>query len=485
MRTKGVYFWFLILSGALAFLACATNPATGRQQLSLIGQQQEIAMGREADKEVRAQIGLYSDPKAEALVTRIGQRLASKSERPDLPWTFRIVDDPAVNAFALPGGFIYVTRGILAYLDSEAELAAVLGHEIGHVTARHSVSRLSKQELLSLGLGLGVAVKPELARYADLAEQGLGLLFLKFSRNDERQADELGLRYLVRGGYKPQEMVRVFELLDRVSTEESAGARVPQWLATHPTPANREKDIAARIARLAPGSRGGVVGRKTYLDAIDGIVFGDDPRQGYFRGSTFIHPQLRFAFDFPSAWKHDNQRRQVLAIAPDGDAVVAISLAKGGAAEAAAHDFFAQQSVTLVRSSHRALDGLNAVGGEFEAKTEQGDFSGRVEFIAYGPRLYRLLALASATVWKREARSLTRSIASFRRVSERSLLDVEPARIALVDARTAMSLADFEKRYPSTVSLKRVALVNQLAPGQSLRVGELYKRVVGGISAPK
>lgn len=437
-------------------------------------------MGRDADMQVAADIGIYPDPNAEAMVDRIGRRLAKLSERPDLPWSFRIVDDPAVNAFALPGGFIYVTRGILAYLDSEGELAAVLGHEIGHVTARHSVSRLSKQELFTLGLGLGVAVKPELARYAEVAQQGLGLLFLKFSRDDERQADELGLRYLVRGGYDPHEMSRVFDLLDRVSAEQAAGSRVPEWLATHPAPANRERDIDARIARLAPEQRNGVVGRRPYLQSIAGIVFGDDPGQGYFRGTTFIHPQLRFAVDFPNGWKHENQRRQVLATAPSGDAVVAVSMAKGNQADAAASDFFAQKSITLLRRSHRKLDGLMAVGGEFEAQTAEGNLSGSVEFVVDGDHLYRLLGLASATGWERDARTLERSITSFRRVNERRLLDVEPARIELVDADRPMSLSEFARRYPSTISGDRLALINQLGPQEKLGAGELYKRVVGG-----
>jgi len=198
------------MAALLVLAACATNPATGKRQIALISEEQEIAMGREADQQVQQQLGLYPDQELQAYVNRVGQKLAAASERPNLPWTFRVVDDPVVNAFALPGGHIYVTRGLLTHLTSEAELASVIGHEIGHVTGRHSVEQMSKAQLAQIGLIAGMIVKPELARYGDLATQGLQLLFLKYSRDDERQADGLGLRYMYQQNYDPREMPAVF-----------------------------------------------------------------------------------------------------------------------------------------------------------------------------------------------------------------------------------------------------------------------------------
>ena len=193
-------------------------------------------MGKAADQEAVAAYGLYPDPKVQAYVERLGKSLAAPSERPDLPWSFKVVDDPAVNAFALPGGYIYVTRGIMTHLRSEAELVAVLGHEIGHVTGRHSASQMSKQQLAMGGLIVGMAVKPELQRFGELAQQGLGLLFLKFGRDDENEADELGLRYMTREDYDPREMLEVFGVLDGVTRAEGGGGRMPDWLSTHPSP---------------------------------------------------------------------------------------------------------------------------------------------------------------------------------------------------------------------------------------------------------
>src|SRR5258708_14553360 len=223
-----------LLVSAVA-LGCAVNPATGSRQLMLVSESQEISMGRDYDKEVVASIGLYSDSALQAWIQQFGARLAATSERPNLPWSFRVVDDPVVNAFALPGGFIYVTRGILGHLNSEAELAGVVGHEIGHVTARHSASQMTKQQLAPAGLVVGSIASPDLGRSAGLASQALGVLFLTDSRDNARQADDLSLRYMRGGNYDPPEMPPVFQMLARVGPAQS-GARVPALLAPPPRP---------------------------------------------------------------------------------------------------------------------------------------------------------------------------------------------------------------------------------------------------------
>src|SRR5438477_10614207 len=283
----------LALLAGLGVGACAVNPATGSRQLMLISESQEIAMGRDYDKQVAASIGLYPDSGLQRYLQQFGGRLAATSERPNLPWSFRVVDDPVVNAFALPGGYIYVTRGILAHLNSEAELAGVVGHEIGHVTARHSVSPMTKQQLAQLCPASGAIASPDVGRYAGLASQALGVLFLKYSRDDESQADELGLRYLRRAAYDPREMPHVFEMLARVS-QAQGGGRVPEWLATHPNPDNRRGRIQQDIAAGPQAFSGTVVNRDSYLQRLAGLVFGANPREGYFKGAEFFHPELRF-----------------------------------------------------------------------------------------------------------------------------------------------------------------------------------------------
>src|SRR5256885_15956396 len=184
-----------LVAAGLLVAGCARSPATGKNELMLVSESQEIQMGQQADSGVIASIGLYPDQALQSYVMDLGKKLAATSERPNLPWTFRVVDDPAVNAFAIPGGFVYVTRGILAHMTNEAELATVMGHEIGHVTARHTAHEMSKQELAQLGLAVGSMASAQVAQYAGLAGQALQVLFLKFSRDDENQADALGVRY--------------------------------------------------------------------------------------------------------------------------------------------------------------------------------------------------------------------------------------------------------------------------------------------------
>ncbi|MGH0031057.1 MAG: M48 family metalloprotease [Myxococcota bacterium] len=259
----------LVLLGFLA--ACATNPVTGRPQFVLMSEAQEIALGQQSAPQIAASMGLYDDPALERYVAEIGMPMAKASERPHLPWEFHVVDDPLVNAFAVPGGFIYVTRGILAHFANEAQLASVLGHEIGHVTARHSVAQQTKAIGVSLVLLPTVFLTPNLQA---LSQQLLGataqVLLLKYSRDDESQADDLGFRYMTAQGYAANEMPKVFHTLDRIGAKAGADG-IPEWLSSHPKPANREAVMKAQIARLPDGG-GGTVGRDIYLRRVDGMV---------------------------------------------------------------------------------------------------------------------------------------------------------------------------------------------------------------------
>src|SRR2546426_6814434 len=368
---------------------CAVNPATGSRQLMLISESQEIAMGRDYDKQVAASIGLDPDSGLQRYMQQFGARLAATSERPNLPWSFRVVDDPVVNAFALPGGYIYVTRGILAHLNSEAELAGVVGHEIGHVTARHSVSQLSKQQLAQIGLAVGAIANPDFERFAGLASAGLGVLFLKYSRDAERQADDLGLRYMRRANYDPREMPHVFEMLTHVS-QAQGGGRVPEWLATHPDPENRRGRIEQEVAALPQSFSGAAVNRDPYSRQLDGLVFGTNPRAGYFQGSRFFHPELRFRLTFPEGWTTSNGREAVVAVSPEKDAAVELSVAKERTVDAAASAFLTQRGFTSGYPARTSVGGLPAVSAAFAAATESGTLRGTALFVEHGGAVYRL-----------------------------------------------------------------------------------------------
>ena len=342
--------------GALCLTTgCATNPATGRSQLSLYNEAQEIQIGQSSDPQIVQQYGLYDDPELAAYVDEIGQDLAAQSERPNLPWTFRVLDDPVINAFALPGGYIYVTRGILGHMGSEAELAAVLGHEIGHVTARHGVNRMSKAQLAGVGLGLGSILAPELARsVGGLAQQGMQLLFLKYSRDDERQADSLGFRYVDRTGYTPEAFVDMFSMLS-ASSSGSKGSRLPGYLLTHPEPEQRLQAAHARLAEMPSEMLQRPWKRDPFMDRLDGLPYGANPDEGFFVENAFVHPGLGLRIELPDGWTGHNQKHAVVAVSPNNDALFQLSPAQERSVDEAAKAFYGNQSIS-VRSSWKDDD---------------------------------------------------------------------------------------------------------------------------------
>lgn len=457
---------------------CARNPATGKREFSLVSEGQEIAMGKQYHPQVVATMGLYPDSALQAYVSALGLRLASLSERPNLPWTFSVVDDPVVNAFALPGGFIYVTRGIIAHFGSEAQLVSVLGHEIGHVTARHSASQMSQQQLAGLGLVVGAIVSPEVAQFSQLASAALGVLFLKFSRDDERQADDLGLRYMRRGGYAVREMPAVYTMLERVSGQGS-GKRTPEWLATHPNPENRRERIEAEIAAMPPETRGQTVNRDAYLRQIDGMVFGDDPREGYFKENEFFHPELRFQITFPLGWNTQNQKQGVVAVSPSGDAMIQLSHAKEATADAAARAFFFQSGVSSGYPSQSPINGLRAVAAEFGAQTDRGVLRGYAAFVEHDGHVYRLVAYGPQSAWYGRQGTAVRSIDSFRRLTDRAVLDARPWRLEVFKASRVVTLAELARQRPSPVKLEMLAILNQVSADAAFGPGEQVKWVTG------
>jgi predicted Zn-dependent protease len=470
--------FFTLALAACAALACATNPATGAKELMLISESQEIAMGQGYDKDVVASIGLYADTGMQRWIQQFGSQLAATSERPNLPWTFHVVDDPVVNAFAIPGGYIYVTRGILAHLNSEAELAGVVGHEIGHVTARHSVSQMSKQQLAQVGLAIGSIASSDFERYAGLASAGLGVLFLKFSRDAESQADHLGLRYMRRAHYDAREMPHVFDMLTRVS-QAQGGGRVPEWLATHPNPENRRGTIEQQIASGPQDFAGTIVNRDAYLRRLEGLVYGDDPREGYFKGGLFLHPGLRFRLTFPDGWATSNSKQSVVAVSPEKDAAVELGFAGEPSADAAARKFLSQKGVTGSYPVRASVGGLPAASTGFAAATDNGTLRGSAVFIEYGGAVYRLIGYSTEASWPAYQSIAERSLLSFARLTDPAVLGVQPQRVTIVRTDRRTTIAELARQRPSPLPPTSLALINQVEPDTPVDAGRLVKWVVG------
>jgi len=448
----------------LLLAACAVNPVTGERELALISESQEISMGAEAATEVRSSIGLVQDEALQRYVDGIGQRLAAMSERPHLPWSFQVVDDPTPNAFALPGGYIFVTRGLMTLLNSEGELAAVLGHEIGHVTARHSVSQLSRAQLAELGLGIGAIAAPEsAAEIGQIAGAGVSLLFLRYGRDDERQADELGFGYMLEQGYRVAEMRDVFAALDAASALAGASP-VPAWLATHPSGTDRIAALDARLATLAPGqAESGVSNASAYLDRVDGLAYGANPRHGYFDGNAFYHPDLAFEIHLPDGWRRQNTTAAVLAQSPDGAAAMQLTLARETDPGAATAALRSEPGFRELASSRTRINGNAAVVTRFAIDPESGmGLEGLAAHIDHDDRIYRILIYARAGAFGQLEATAERVAGSFAPLSDRDILDVRSPRLNIVALDREMTLLDFSRRFPSVVPIEEVAIINQV-----------------------
>ncbi|HVG10123.1 MAG TPA: M48 family metalloprotease [Thermoanaerobaculia bacterium] len=467
----------LLLTSALLLGGCTINPATGSHQLNFFGEESEIEMGREADADIVASVGLYDDPLLQDYVHDLGMEIAASSERPNLPWSFKLLDDPSVNAFALPGGYVYVTRGLMTHLESEAELAATIGHEIGHVTARHGVNQMSKQILASVGLEVASILDDDIAEWAFAGQIGLGLLFLHNSRDDERQADDLGLRYAMRAGYDPRQMAELFGVLEAVSKVEGVG-RLPNWLATHPDPGKRRMRVEEQVGKMDGDFSNARIERDSYLERLDGMVFGDDPREGYFEGNAFMHPGLRFRIDFPDGWETENQQDAVSAHSPDGEALVQVGLADKPTREEAEEEFYAEEGLSRDRSWENKVHGLPASWSRFEHSEDGSELRGTVAFVEHGDGIFQVLALSGAASWSEQREDLEEAIGSFAHLDDPRALNTRASRVRLIRLKEDMTVERFAKEFPSDAPIETVAMINHVQPGGMLKKGQLAKRVV-------
>jgi predicted Zn-dependent protease len=462
---------------AVLLAACVRNPATGKSELMLVSESQEIQMGQQADSGVIQSIGLYPDPALQSYVTELGRKLAATSERPNLPWTFRVVDDPAVNAFAIPGGFVYVTRGLLTHVTNEAQLATVMGHEIGHVTARHTAHEVSREQVANLGLAVGSIASSRIAQYAGLASQALGVLFLKFSRENENQADELGVRYSSRANYDSRQMDSVMAMLDKI--EVQSGGRLPEWLATHPNPGNRIEHINTVLAQTRRDFTRSTVNRAPYERRLDGMIFGLNPREGFFTGTEFYHPDLRFRMTFPSGWQTVNGKSAVGAQSPRQDAAIELTLAQGATADQAARSFLSQQGVQAGALTRGTINGLSTAEAPFAATTQSGTLQGRAVFIEYGNSVFQLLAYGSEASWSTNQSIVQRALSSFEPLNDPAILNVQPQRVTLITLDRRTTIAELAQQRPSPVSKATLALINQVDESTPLEPGRIVKWVAG------
>jgi predicted Zn-dependent protease len=474
---KTALAWSLI-----ALVACAVNPATGKRELSFVSESQEIQLGKQGAEDVARTIGVYPDPALNAYLSDLGMRIARSSERPDIPWQFHVADEPVVNAFALPGGPVFIARGILAYFNSEAELVSVLGHEIGHVTARHSAQAITRSQIAGVGVGLAQVgasmIDPRLNDYVGAASQGLGLLFLKYGRDAESQADALGFRYGVSNGWDMRDGTKMFNTLSRVSGDP--GQRLPEWQSTHPAPEGRAQRNDERVkAAEARGVKFDTLrlDRNGYLRRLEGLIYGDDPRQGYFEGTKFYHPVLKLTFAFPEGWRTQNSPEAVAGVSEGQDAIIILSAAGKGSPQATGQKFAAQQGVTAGQGQSVTINGLTAYTLPFQAQSEQGNLGGRVTWISLDGTTFQVLGYGSAEKMQGNDPLFVAAGRSFARLTDPAKLNMQPKRVRIVTLRTSQTIVEVGRANGNVLPDAELASMNGVREDEVLPAGTLVKIV--------
>ena len=472
------------LLAALLMANCAQNPVTGNPNLVLVSESQEIAIGRREDPKVRQQYGAYDNAALQQYVNEVGQRLAKESHRPGIEYHFLVVDAPDVNAFALPGGYIYITRGLLAYLNSEAELAAVLGHELGHVTARHSVQQLTAATAASIGVSLLQIFVPETrGAVGDNVINLLGGALLSgYGREHELEADRLGAEYLARTGYDPQAMVKVVgvlknqELFDaEVAKAEGRQPRAYHGLfASHPDSDTRLQQVVGEAARYKQAETR--VAPEEFMRRADRMVYGDSPKQGISRNNVFYHADLGLAMRFPAGWRVQNRPQNVVATSPGGEAF--IDLRTGGAAQGTPADVLNRrvQSGAGARVTPATIGGLPAAIMD----TSIGGRPTRVACVFLGKSAYLIGAQArTAATFDQLRGEIEASIMSFHAITEAERALAHPLRLRVITAPAGLTFAELARRSPlGRFAEGHLRVINGLYPsgepvaGQPLKIVE-------------
>lgn len=474
-----------LLAAAAWLPGCTTNPATGQEQFAaLMSPQQERQVGAEQHPRITQQFGgAYDERSIADYVTGLGQRLAAQSEMPELNFTFTVLDSPIVNAFALPGGYVYVTRGLMALAENEAELAGVIAHEIGHVTARHSAERYSQNVVANLGVALlGVLTRSN--ELANVAGYGAQAYLQSYSRGQEFEADTLGVRYLTRAGYAPDAMASFLSKLDRHSRlQAQLAGRSPDSvdqtniMATHPRTLDRVE--AARQAANVSAVANPRIARNEYLRKLDGMLYGDNPDQGFVRNRDFIHPTLRFRFTVPDGFTLVNGQTKVQATGPN-NAVISFDMGKAqGNPSPSAYLQAWAGNLRLSNIETIDVNGQRAATGAARTSSNAGPVDVRLVAIAGDDgSFYRFAFITPAQMTNQLSQGLRETTYSFRRLNAAEAAAVKPERLRIHTVRAGDTAASLAARMPAgPLAAERFATLNGLQVGQLPPAGTLVKIV--------
>lgn len=478
-----------LLLTSLLLGACATNPVTGEREVSLVSEADEVKIGVEADAEVRKEYGVYKAPALQAYVNEVGQKLARNSQRSNLKWQFTVVDSPDINAFALPGGYVYITRGLMAYLESEEELAGVLGHEIGHVTARHGARRQTQgtiAQVLSVGAEIFGQVVGGVAGLGQAVGGVAGQFITAYGRDQELQADQLGAQYLSANGYDPKGMVRVIQVLknqellaaERAKAEGKTVQKMPDWSSSHPSNDQRLREIV-EIANSLKVQGTTASGRERYLRAINGMTFGDGREQGVVRGNNFYHDPMGVAFTVPAGWKIRNSSETVVAVNAAGNVGTAMVLVTGAGAndEEIIRKIFKPQTGKAERTQINGKPTTYFVG---RAAAQDGSVVPlELAIIEHNDQKFLFRSVfKSVEARNAAAEELRSTVTSFRSMTATDRQQARPYQVRTMPMPAGQSLAALGRNTPfGRLAEAELRVLNGVYPQGEIAAGQLVKVV--------
>lgn len=487
MKIVNLLKYLPIVVGVIFLQSCSKNPVTGKRELILMSTEQEIALGQQSHPSIIASMGLYEDKKLQNFITEKGMAMAKVSHRPDLPYQFNIVDSPVVNAFAVPGGYVYFTRGIMAHFNNEAEFAGVLGHEIGHITARHGARQQTSEMLGQIGLIAGMVIAPKFAQFAEQAMQGLQLLMLSYSREHESESDKIGVDYSSKIGYDAHQMANFFGTIKRI--QDNSGQAIPNMLSTHPDPGDRFNKVHQMATEYQSANVANYnVNRDSYLRMIDGIVYGEDPKQGFVENNVFYHPELRFQFPVPADWQTQNSPIQFQMAPKDDKSAMIFTLAQGRSLKEAADSLVINHNLKVLEQSNVTINGIPAIaiisqqlpqqqqGQPQQAQTPENTTQIATWLIQYNNMIFALHGLATASVFNNALPTFKSVAQNFKALTDPDKINRKPERVFVRNAPKAGTFTEVMTAMgmPSK-RIEELGVVNSLKATDRVEKGTLVK----------
>lgn len=479
---RGIFLLLLVLvAGPIAFQSCAISP--------IMTTENERRIGAEAAKQVEQTMGLVDTPELGSYLEAVGGRLAAHSPRKDLDYTFRIVDMKEPNAFALPGGYTFFSRGLLALVNSEEDLAAVMAHEIAHVTSKHhakstNVAILTAPLKIATGIvgGTAAIVAPRIGKtISGIGEFTSNLLIAPYSRQQEREADQVGQELMVKAGWDPNGLARILESLRREESLHRKTERSFSFFTTHPALEKRVAKTTAHAAEIgSPTDQTLIKSHDQLMMVLDGLMVGENPDRGVFRKTTFYQPVLNFKFKFPEKWKSVNTPSAIAGESPKEDALIMVSIAgKGNDPRKVAEEVGKETDIDLLTDSDATpINGLPAHRIERIFKRSGKVLRFDLAWIAHGGHVYQISAFCPFERREAYKKAMDASIKSFSRLTKSDRSKIKEKRLRIVKARKGETLKALAKRVNGAWSLEQIAVANGLSSRDTLKTNQKIKVAV-------